>query len=80
MIRMVRGGTGASSRLRAFPATVQRLLRCDILRRTREIQRGHRRSCPSSRAAIEVGPETALECVRRAILGILDADDGCMVS
>ena len=28
----------------------------------------------------KVGPETALECVRRAIWGMLYADDACIVS
>ena len=28
----------------------------------------------------KVGPETALECVRRAIWGVLYADDACIVS
>ena len=28
----------------------------------------------------KVGPETALECLRRAILGMLYADDACIVS
>ena len=29
---------------------------------------------------LKVGPETALECVRRAIWGMLYADDACIVS
>ena len=28
----------------------------------------------------KVGPETALECVRRAVRGMLYADDACIVS
>ena len=70
--------------LRTFPATVQCILRCDTLRRTREIQQDsgiladliHLQEEQSSK----VGPETALECVRRAIWGMLYADDACIVS
>ena len=72
MLEVVRGGTGAPSGMRTFPAAVQRLLRCETPQRTREIQRGrgilsdldHLQEQPS-----KVGPVTALRCVRRAVWG-----------
>ena len=51
--------------------------------RTRDIQQGcrdTRGSHPPARQPSNVGPETALECVRRAIWGMLYADDACIVS
>ena len=72
MLGVVRGGTGALSKMGAFSAAVQRLLRFDTPRRTR-LERvsedadmledlAHLQDQPS-----KVGSETALECVRRAI-------------
>ena len=74
MLGVVRGGTGAPSGMRTFPAAVQCILRCNkdagIL-----VDIVHLQEQPS-----KVGPETALECVRRAIWGMLYADDACIVS
>ena len=59
MIRVVRGGTGAPSGMRAFPGAGQRLLRCDKPRCTRDIQQGRRytrRSCPRVRTTVKHWP------------------------
>ena len=84
MLGVVRGGAGATSGMRTFPAFVQRLLRCNTPRCTIEriskdadilADRIQMQEQPS-----KVGPETALECVRHAIWGMLHADDACIVS
>ena len=63
-------GNKAPPGMRFFPAAVQRLLRCDTPRRTREIQqrcRQTRGSILPQEQPLKVGPETALKCVRRPI-------------
>ena len=81
MLEVVGGGQGAPSGIHTFLAVVHRLLRCDTPRRAREIQQGRRhtrRSCPQEQSS-KFSPETALECVRRAIWGMLYGDEACIL-
>ena len=83
MLGVVRGGTGALSGMRTFPATVQCILAAILLAAPERFSKDagiladliHLKEQPS-----KVGPETALECVQRAIWGMLYADDACIVS
>ena len=65
MLGVVRGGSGAPSGMRTFPAAVQCLLRCDTPRRPREIQQGRRHTLANfihlQEQPSNVGPETALQ-------------------
>ena len=70
MLGVVRGVTGTASKMRAFPAAVQRLLRCDIPRRIRRFSEDvdilagivHLQEQPS-----KIALETAPKYARRAI-------------
>ena len=70
--------------MRTFPAAVQFFFAATLLVALERFSNGdadilayliHPQEQPS-----KVGPETALECVQRAIWGMLCADDACIVS
>ena len=82
MLGVVRGGTGAPSGMRTFPLLFHvffaAILRVVLERFSKDAcilaDLVHLHEQPS-----KVGPETALECVRRAIWGVMYADDACIV-
>ena len=82
MLEVIRGG-GAFSGMRAFPAAAQRFFAAILLVALERFSEdadiladfAHRQEQP-----MNVSPEMALECVRRAIWGMMYADDACIVS
>ena len=83
MLGVVRGGTGPPSgcvlSLLLFSVFFAAILLVALQRFSKDAgilaDLIHLQEQPS-----EVGPETALECIRRAIWGMLYADDACIVS
>ena len=85
MLGVVPGGIGAPSGMRAFPSAVQHLLSpfaalllvaLERFSEDADILAGllaHLQEQPS-----KVGPETTLECVRRAIWGMMYTNDACI--
>ena len=81
MVGVVRGGTWASSRMRAFPDAVQRLLVVHYRDVQIQRRRGHtRRSCPSSRAAVQDWPRNGTGMCVACYSRYACADDACIVS
>ena len=83
MLGVVRGGTGAPSGMRTSPLLFNLFFAAILLVALEKFSKDaglladliHLQEQPS-----KIGPETALKHVRRAILGMLYADDACIVS